>query len=122
VVAEPVVSIIEDDESLRSALVGLLRLHGYRATSHGSAEEFLGSGHLNDAHCIITDVQMPGLSGIGLKEWLVSREYRTPVIMITARTESIIQEQAAACGAFCLLRKPFAVQALMECLDRALSN
>jgi FixJ family two-component response regulator len=118
---DPLISIIEDDESLRLALVGLLRSMGYRAGCHGSAEEFLSSGEIDSASCIITDIQMRGLSGIGLKQLLDARACRTPVIMITARTEEALLAKALASGAFGLLKKPFEANALIECLGRALS-
>ncbi len=119
--AAPLISIIDDDESLRLALVGLLRSLGYRAGSHGSAEAFLNSGEADSACCIITDIQMCGLSGIDLKQLLDARACRIPVIMITARSEDSLLAKALASGAFCLLKKPFEANALIECLDRALT-
>ena len=117
----PLIAVVEDDESVRLALAGLLRSVGYRVKSHVSAEAFLSSGEVADAGCIVTDIQMPGLSGIGLKERLDALACKIPVIMITARTEATLHARALASGAFCLLRKPFEAEALIECIGRALA-
>lgn len=116
------ISIVDDDASLRDALVGLVRSLGYRARGHASAEDFLASSGAQDSACIITDIQMPGLSGIELKERLEKDGCTAPVIMITARLEPGIAEKAAASGVLCVLKKPFAAEALIACLDRALAG
>lgn len=121
-VSDRLISIIDDDESLRAALVGLVRSLGYRANGFANAEDFLAdeSPRLSDA--IVTDIQMPGLSGIDLKGRLSAQGCAAPVIMITARTEPGLQERAFASGAFCVLKKPFAAEALIDCLERALAR
>lgn len=116
------ISIIDDDESLRSALVGLVRSLGYIARGHASAEDFLRAGAAEHSAAIVTDIQMPGLTGIELKELLVRDGVSAPVIMITARTESGLKERALASGAFCVLKKPFPAEALIGCLERALAK
>ena len=118
---EPLISIVDDDESLRQALVGLVRSLGYRAQGYASADAFLACPDAAASDCIVTDIQMPGLSGIELKHRLVAAGRLTPVIMVTARDEAVLHEKARASGAFCLLRKPFAGDALIECLERALA-
>lgn len=115
----PLISIIDDDESMRTAVGGLIRSLGYEARSFASAEEFLGHGSDGFA-CIITDIQMPGMSGIELKQHLDACRCRLPVIMITARTEPGLEEKALASGASCFLRKPFEAAALIGCLERVL--
>lgn len=116
------ISIVDDDESLRAALVGLVRSLGYRALGFASAEDFLAAGLAEQSAAIVADIQLPGLSGIELKERLVSRGCAAPVIMITARTEPGLEERARASGALCVLRKPFAADVLIDCLERALAQ
>lgn len=119
---DPVISIIDDDEAARSAVVALMRAKGFEAKSYGSAEEFLVAGASETSQCIITDIQMPGLTGIELKQKLDADNCKTPVIMITARVEPRLHSLALASGAFCLLRKPFKANALIECVERALNR
>ncbi len=113
------ISIVDDDESMRLALAGLVRSFGFEAKAYESAEDFLRSGAVEPSSCIITDIQMPGLSGIGLKQWLDDHAFTAPVIMITARSEPHLHTQARASGAICLLRKPFDADALLACLRKA---
>src|ERR1700709_2898577 len=88
----PLISIVDDDESIREATRGLVRSLGYQAAVFSSAEEFLQSDSVDSTSCLITDVQMPGLSGIDLQRWLMDRGNRMPTIFITAFPE----EQARA--------------------------
>lgn len=118
---DPLISIVEDDESLRQALVGLVRSLGYRVAGYPCAEDFLAADARERADCVVTDIQMPGLSGIDLKERLVADGIGTPVIMVTARAEPALKDRALASGAFCFLKKPFEADALIECLERALT-
>lgn len=113
------ISIIDDDESMRLALAGLVRSFGFDASTHSSAEDFLASGMAASSNCIITDIQMPGLSGLQLKQWLDDHASTAPVILITARSEPHIHAQARASGAVCLLRKPFDADTLLACLKKA---
>jgi FixJ family two-component response regulator len=114
------IAIVDDDASMLSALVGLVRSAGYDADGFTSAEAFLGCGSVPSFSCIITDVQMPGMSGIELKQHLAACQCSTPVIMITARHDPGLEERALASGAACFLRKPVAADALIKCLERAL--
>jgi FixJ family two-component response regulator len=116
------ISIIEDDEAMRVALVGLMRSCGFQARDFVSAEDFLATDTSRDVDCIITDVQMPGMSGIDLKATLSARHCRVPVIMITARTDPGLEERVLASGAVCLLRKPFAPRTLIDCVTRVLKS
>ncbi len=120
--AQRLVCVVEDDEPLRLALASLLRSFGYRTSCYESAEDFLKSPTIESARCIITDIQMPGLSGIQMKQILSARNVDTPVIMITARVEEEIHVRAKACGAFAIFRKPFESKALIECVDQALQQ
>ena len=104
---------------MRMALAGLVRSFGFAARTFESAEDFLANGIDDVCCCIITDIQMPGLSGIELKHRLDVRENPPPVILITARSEPHVHAQARASGAVCLLRKPFDADTLLACLKKA---
>lgn len=119
--APPLISVVEDDASLRDAVVELVESLGYRARGHDSAETFLSEGDLA-SDCIITDIQMPGLSGIDLKRRLDALGATAPVIMVTARTEAPLLARARESGPLCLLQKPFTDDALIACLKRALGD
>jgi FixJ family two-component response regulator len=116
-----VISIIDDDLATRSALAALMRAKGFSAKAYESAEDFLHSGGQDDSRCIITDIHMSGMSGIDLKERLNEGHCTVPVIMITARVEDRLHERARDVGAFCLLRKPFKAEALIACIEKALT-
>ena len=120
VLRESLIAVIDDDESFRTALVESLCSLGYEARGFASAEEFIaGDGETCD--CVITDIHMPGMSGLDLKRLLTARGSTVPVIMITARSEPQLEVKAAAIGAVCLLRKPFESNALIGCIKRAVS-
>lgn len=119
--AERLIAIIDDDESLRSALLALVRSLGYRGIGFASAEEFLASAESRGSACIVTDIQMSGISGIELTQRLIAQGTAAPVILITARTEPALLDRAQHCGALCVLRKPFAAEALIGCLETALA-
>jgi FixJ family two-component response regulator len=116
------ISIIEDDQSVREALTGLMRSLGYEPSGFDSAETFLESPALHTADCIITDIQLTGMNGLDLKATLDTHELAVPVIMITARREADLHRRAIASGAFCFLVKPFDMQLLVDCVQRALAR
>lgn len=116
---ELLISVIDDNESFRTALVESLRSLGYGARGFASAEEYIAGDGEGSSDCIITDIHMPGMSGFDLKRLLAARGSTMPVIMITARVEQDLDAKAAASGAVCLLRKPFETDALIDCLERA---
>lgn len=118
--ATALISVIDDDDSLRTALMGLMRSLGHRAQGFASAEAFLEAEPSEPSQCIVTDIQMPGLSGIDLKHRLDDSGSTVPVIMITARPEPLLHARALESGAFCLLKKPFDLQEFIGCLNRAL--
>ena len=115
------ISVIDDDESMRSAVVALIRSAGYDARGFASAEEFLGCGTVKSSACIITDIQMPGMSGLELKLHLTANQCPIAVIMITAHQDLELEARALASGAACFLRKPFEADVLLACLERALT-
>jgi FixJ family two-component response regulator len=118
----PLISVIDDDASLRSALVGLVRSLGHDALGFGSAEEFLQADAAKASDCIISDIQMPGMSGIELAQHLTMRNVFTPIILITARADPALKEKALASGAVCFLRKPFDGEVLIRCMENALEK
>src|SRR5688572_28236057 len=113
------IAVIDDDESLCEALVGLIRSYGHAGRGFGSAELFLDSDMVESAACVVTDIHMTGMGGMALAQRLCERSAPIPVVMITARDDPGIEERARACGAICLLRKPFAAGALMACIEKA---
>jgi len=117
---QALISIIDDDDSLCNAVAGLLRSFGYEARGFASAEAFLAWEGAGGCDCVITDIHMPGMSGIDLKHVLVARQRAVPVIMITARSDPGVEARALSSGAVCLLRKPFQADALIECVNKAL--
>lgn len=116
------ISIIEDDESLRLALVGLMKCVGYSASGYESAEQFLENGAGSTSDCVITDIHLPGLSGIELTERLRAGGRQVPVIAITARSDPALEQKAMASGAACFLKKPFEMDELIACVEAALSS
>jgi len=116
----PVISIIDDDPSVRQATDGLLRSLGYRSVTFASAEDFLQSDRLHDTSCLITDVQMPGLSGVELQGVLNALGNRMPIIFITAFPEDRIRRCVLEAGAVGFLSKPFSEAMLIEHLQAAL--
>lgn len=117
--AKPLIAIVEDDDSLRSALVGLVRSMGYDGEGFASAEAFLEGDASTRADCLVSDYQLPGISGLDL----AAKLNRTlPVIIVTARIERSVDERAKAEGVLCLLRKPFEADDLAGCIRRALDK
>jgi FixJ family two-component response regulator len=121
-VTDPLVAIIDDDEALCSSLVDLMRSVGYRAVPFASAETFLTSFTLIGLDCVIADVHMPGMGGLNLVRKLHEQGVVTPVILITALPDKHLDDEAISVGARCLLRKPFETNALLDWVERSLSN
>ena len=117
------IAIIDDDESVREATRGLVRSLGFNADAFASSEDFLQSDRINDTSCLITDVQMPGLSGVELQSLLVAQGRRTPIIFITAFPEERIRSRVLEAGAIGFLSKPFdEANAFASSEDFLLSN
>lgn len=114
------IAIIDDDESVRLATESLVRSLGLAATVFDSAEAFLGSAERHDTSCVITDVQMPGMSGIDLQARLRIEGDTLPLIFITAFPEERIRTQACTAGAVGFLAKPFEGEDMIRCIDDAL--
>jgi len=114
------VAIVDDDESVRAALLGLMKEVGLSAKAFASAEEFLDSGHQHQIACLITDIRMPGMSGLELQAKLNAENCRIPTIFITAHGDARMRMQALRSGAVEFLAKPFDDDALLESVRVAL--
>ena len=118
----PVISIVDDDQSVREATSALVRSLGFTAVTFASAEDFLGSGRLDETSCLITDLQMPGLSGDELQSRLIAQGCRMPVICVTAFPETKVRARMLEAGAVGFLSKPFNEECLVSCLTTALQG
>lgn len=116
----PIISIVDDDESVRIAVGSFIRSLGFTVRTFPSAEEFLASPVLDETSCLISDVQMPGMSGLELQKALLARQSRVPVIFITAFPDDGVRRRAEAGGAVGFLSKPFEVEAMIAHLNAAL--
>ncbi|XHC09764.1 response regulator [Labrenzia sp. ac12] len=116
------VAVIDDDESLRNAISSLLRSVGMRVSTFATADLFLNRAVLGDTDLIITDIHMPGMSGIELKDRLDDLDCQAPVIMITAKTEQNLLDRAEASGAYSVFRKPFDTDDLLNTIEQALAD
>ena len=116
----PMISIIDDDESVREGAKSLVRSLGYAATTFSSAGEYLRSDSIWHSSCVITDLHMPGMSGAELQERLIADGNNTPIIFMTANSDDNVRSRVLNAGAVGFLRKPFSDEFLIECLDRAL--
>ena len=116
------VAIIDDDDSMRTALLGLLKSAGLLAQAYASAEEFLRSGNQHNTACLIADIRMPGMSGLELLAHLNADHCRIPTIFITAHGDEKMRMQAMRAGAVEFLAKPFDDEALLESVRAALGS
>jgi len=116
------VAIVDDDDLMRSALEGLLKAVGLPAQAFSSAEEFLKSGQQRQARCLITDIRMPGMSGLELQAQLNAERCRIPIIFITAHGDEGMRMQALRAGAVEFMAKPFDDEALVESVRAALES
>jgi FixJ family two-component response regulator len=118
----PVISIIDDDESIRNGTLRLVRSLGFIGHAFSSARAFLNSEQLIETSCLISDIHMPEMSGIQLHDALRARGYDMPIIFITAFPDKKVRTQALAQGAVCFLDKPFEGEVLSRCIDSALKG
>jgi FixJ family two-component response regulator len=109
----PLISIVDDDESVREALRSLIESVGYRAEVFSSGEDFLNSGSFSDTDCLIVDVRMPGMNGLELQERLNAVHSLIPVIFISAHDDGEARSRALRAGAVDFLQKPFSEDALL---------
>ena len=116
------VAIVDDDDSMRSAVQDLLEAVDLPAQAFASAEEFLKSGKQQDTACLIADIRMPGMSGLDLQAKLNAERYRIPIIFITAHGDEKLRMQARRAGAVEFLSKPFDNEVLLDSVRAALEN
>ena len=116
------ISIIDDDASVRTATNNLLSSHGYLIQTFVSADDFLQSARLDSLSCVIADVQMPGMSGLDLLTHMRAQGYTVPLIFITAFPDDSARARALKAGAIGFLAKPFAGPLLIDCIEIALNR
>lgn len=114
------VSVVDDDESVREALPGLLKEFGFASQTFSTAEEFLESNSFSKTRCLILDISMPGMGGPGLQQELKRRRIKIPIVFITAHGDESVRKQVIEQGAVECLSKPFADTALLKALNTAL--
>jgi FixJ family two-component response regulator len=116
------IAIVDDDESVRSAIHGLLKSVGLKTQLFASAEEFLQSGQHSEIACLISDIRMPGMSGLELQAKLAEEDCRIPIIFITAYGDTRMRMQAMRAGAVEFLGKPFDDKTLLDTVRAALET
>jgi FixJ family two-component response regulator len=118
----PLVSVVDDDESVRESLPDLLAQLGFAVKAFSSAEEFLTSDSVGQTRCLIVDIVMPGMTGIELQRELILRRQEMPIVFITAHHDETIRPQRLDAGAAEILLKPFTEAGLLEALNAALAQ
>ena len=116
----PLITIVDDDNSMREAVTSLIRSIGFKAETFASSEEFVQCNHLREIACLILDVKMPGRSGLELQRQLSNANYNIPIVFITGRGDDRTREQALNAGAVEFLYKPFSEEALLKAINSAL--
>jgi len=119
-VTRPLITVVDDDESVRESLPDLLNEFGFEAQTFSSAEEFLVSDAVDETKCLVLDVAMPGMSGPDLQQELKLREQSIPIVFITAHRDATIRPRLLAQGAVDCLFKPFEAADLLQALNNAL--
>ena len=114
------ISIVDDDASARKSAQRLISSFGFRAEVFASAQEFLESGRVKETECLILDMRMPEMDGLGLQDLLVSNNYRIPIIFVTAHASDDQQRRATQAGAVAFLLKPVSEQALISAIQAVL--
>jgi FixJ family two-component response regulator len=121
-VTKKLISVVDDDESIRRSTAFLIESLGFRATAFESAESFLNSGQLHSTSCLILDVQMPGMNGLQLQSELAAAGYRIPIIFITSYDDKESRGRAMQAGAVAFLGKPFSDEQLLQTVRSALRH
>ncbi len=114
------ISILDDDDSLRFLLASLIRSVGFQALSFASAEAFLSSTQARDSRCLIVDMRMPGMNGLELQRHIVAANWRLPIIFITSYADDDVRAAAVEAGAAGFLYKPFRDVELLKTMEAAL--
>jgi FixJ family two-component response regulator len=119
---QPVISVVDDDQSFRDSMRRLLKSMGYAVAVFPSAAEFLASPTFTDTACLVADVQMPVMTGVDLYGYLIETGRAIPTILITAYPDDVVQERMLRLGVVCYLHKPLEEAALMCCLRSAVTQ
>jgi FixJ family two-component response regulator len=119
-ITRSLVSIVDDDESVRESLPDLIRQFGFDVEAFASAEAFLASESVNDTRCLVLDIAMPGMAGTDLQRELANRRQMIPIVFITASGDRTVRRRLLAEGAVECLFKPFSETALLDALNAAL--
>jgi FixJ family two-component response regulator len=115
-----VICVVDDDESVRESLEGLMRSVGFAVNTFASAEEFLDLDHLRNIDCLIFDVRLPGMNGLELQRQMVTSHSEIPIIFITSHEDDEVRARALNAGAVDYLLKPFNDEDLLNAIDAAL--
>lgn len=118
----PLISIVDDDDSLRNSLDNLIRSVGFHAQGFSSAEAFLSSNQAHDTACLILDMRLPGMNGLELQRQIVAANWRVPIIFITSHADGDAQARALEAGAVDYLYKPFREEQLLNAIDAAMKH
>jgi FixJ family two-component response regulator len=121
-ISVPLLSIVDDDESVRESLEGLLKSVGFRVEAFALAGDFLNSSAMHATDCLILDVRMPGMSGPELQRKLIASEHSVPIIFITAHGDEAVRARVLGDGAVDCLLKPFNEDALLNAVNAALGR
>jgi len=116
------IAVLDDDESLRRALIRALRIGGFSTVEFACGKDFLESWRLDPPACLVLDLEMPGVSGLEILDALKVAKAPFPVIVITAHDSPHVREQSMRCGASAYLRKPFDIASLLEAVTHAVSQ
>jgi FixJ family two-component response regulator len=116
------IALIDDDELVSEAIESLIRALGYDVNAFSSAESYLRSGTIRDTSCVITDLQMPGMTGVELQNWLIANGYHIPVIFVSGLSDGTVRATVMRAGAVAFLSKPINAACLAECLGKALKG
>src|SRR5262245_1357166 len=118
----PLISVVDDDDSVRESLRGLIRSVGFAVAVFASADEFVSSDELRNTDCLILDVRMPGMNGLDLQRHLAATDHQIPVVFITGHGDEEARQRALNAGAVDYLLKPFSEEALLNAIDAVLSK
>jgi FixJ family two-component response regulator len=118
----PLISIVDDDDSLRNSLANLIRSVGFHAHGFASAETFLGSTEVREAACLILDVRMADMNGLELQRYIRAENWRIPIIFITAHADDDARARALDAGAVAFLYKPFREEELLDAIHAAVEH
>ena len=117
-----VISVVDDDESIREATKGLLRSTGYEVMTFASADLFLATGAIRETECLVLDIRMPGIDGLELQRRLNEAKSRVPIVFVTAHDDRGHREKAFQAGAVNFFRKPFDAMAFLAAIQAAVSR